>query len=128
MAPQEPRKPSTRGCVTLFSREPQELARFYRELFGLEPRFQGPRFLELATRDGFRLAIMSAADAPRPAGACGLGFEAPDWEDAGRRLADRGLRADEEEDPVSGVRLLWFEDPEGRPLYFWQLIGDAAEG
>ena len=79
-------------------------------------------------RDGFRLAIMSAADAPRPAGACGLGFEAPDWEDAGRRLADRGLRADEEEDPVSGVRLLWFEDPEGRPLYFWQLIGDAAEG
>ncbi len=96
----------SKGCATLLTSEPEALLTFYRDTLGLQVRLEGPRFSELSSAGGFRVAIMrqDAASAP-PTGAA-LGFAVADWAGARETLRRSGLLDREEEDPTSGVRLL----------------------
>ena len=96
---------------------------FYRDVMGLQLRFQTPGWTEFAT-DGATLAL-HAAEAPRPersdreqspAGSCRPGIAVPDLDEFHRRMVERNVPCVQEPKDVFGARIAQYLDPDGLAL------------
>lgn len=96
---------------------------FYRDVFGLELRFESPEWTEFAT-EGCTLALHAsdvAAVAPddpehTPPGRCRTGFSVPDLDAFHRRMREHGVRCVQEPTELHGTKLAQYLDPDGMPV------------
>ena len=107
------------GCATLLTADPERLAGFYESL-GMERRLAAGDWIELRAPDGFRLALRRAEALEPLSHRAAVGFGSDgSVEEVTARLEALGAQPRLEKDVGAGVLLLWFEDPDANPVYFW---------
>lgn len=84
---------------------------FYRDRLGLTLKFASPGWTEFET--GATTLALHPSSAENPPGSTHLGFGTPDVRDFHRRMTAAGVRFTREPEPMHGVTLAEFVDPDG---------------
>jgi lactoylglutathione lyase len=88
---------------------------FYRDVVGMELRFQAPGWAEFAT-EGATLALHASEGTASPPGTCRPGVRVPDLDAFHRRMVEQGVPCVEEPEEVYGTRVAQYRDPDGLPF------------
>ena len=109
---------------------------FYRDKLGLTLKFQSPEWTEFLTGTttlalhggGVARTGPPAGDPSKQAGACSIGFNVENVDETYAQLQAKGIRfvmpPTQRED--EGIKLAVAIDPDGLPISFAQLIGQAS--
>ena len=112
-----------RANVTVMVSDFDRAVRFYTETLGLSLRMRfGDGWAEVETK-GLTIGLHPAnAHGPRPGegGALSIGLEVPAIEPAKAELEARGIAFEGPIKDDGAVRLAFFSDPDGNPLYLCQ--------
>lgn len=84
---------------------------FYRDTLGLPLKFASPEWTEFAT--GATTLALHPSSAENPAGTTHLGFGTPDVRGFHAAMAAAGVRFTRPPEPLHGVTLAEFVDPDG---------------
>jgi predicted enzyme related to lactoylglutathione lyase len=112
----------TRTYFMLMVADMDRAVAFYRDAFGLAPRFQTPEWTELAAGGATVALHGGGSGAPTPTG---LGFEVDDVDAACRAITGAGGKVVQSPEARAneGIRLATVEDPEGNQLSVAQPTG-----
>jgi lactoylglutathione lyase len=109
---------------------------FYRDKLGIPLKFQSPEWTEFQTGattlalhgGGVARTGPPAGDPSKQAGACSIGFNVENVDETYAQLQAKGIRfvmpPTQRED--EGIKLAVAIDPDGLPISFAQLIGQAS--
>ncbi len=109
--------------------------KFYRDVLGLELRFQSPEWTEfsvgpstLALHGGGKMPMVSGGShGEKMAGRATIGFNVENIDERHRELKGKGVRfVMEPTDTKDGIRLAIFLDPDGLALSLAQPLAAAA--
>ncbi len=111
----------TSANATVMVSDFDRAVRFYTEVLRLDPgvRFGG-EWAEVRAADGFTIGIHPAAHGGAKPGAPGgvsIGFQVEDLEAAMKSLTEKGVSFSGPPTDDTAVRLAFFGDPDGNPLY-----------
>ena len=105
--------------VIIFVTDMQRSTAFYRDVFGLSPKFDSSNWTEFHT-EGATVALHLTGTAATnedqdhlPAGGCRPGFGVPDLDEFHLQMVEKGVRCLEEPREVFGARLALYADPDG---------------
>ena len=111
---------------------------FYRDKLGIPLKFQSPEWTEFQTGattlalhgGGVPRSGPPAGDPSKQAGACSFGFNVENIDDTYQELQAKGIRfvMPPTERDAEGIKLAVALDPDGLPISFAQLMGNASHG
>lgn len=116
----------TGGNATVMVRDFDRAVRFYTEALGLELRLRaGDEWAEIAAGPGLMIGLhpWSPGHGPEPgkAGAISLGLEVRPIEKAIETLRAKGVSFRGPVEDNENVKLAFFADPDGNPLYLCEV-------
>lgn len=117
------------ALATVMVSDFEAAVRFYRDVLGLEEKVRhGNHWAEYATPDGFRVALHEAREGTPlpPSGGVSVGFDVADIDLARAELESRGVKFEGPTITSPPVRLAFFVDPDGYPLYLSQSVPHTA--
>ncbi|MBM4418152.1 MAG: hypothetical protein FJ033_07550 [Chloroflexi bacterium] len=116
-----------RGTITVYVSDMARAIGFYSETLGLPVAYRGGSgFTAIAAGGGWNIGLHAThpgSPTPRARGALSVGFAVADLDAAIATLRGRGLALDSPPPSVGGIRLAHFTDPDGNPLYLYQVAG-----
>jgi len=111
------------GKFMLWAQDMDRAVAFYRDVFGLEPRFVNPHWSELAFGDA---VVALHGGGTGELNLTGLSFQVDDADEACRLAREAGatIRNEPEDRPRECIRLADVVDPEGNGFAITTYIGD----
>lgn len=115
----------TDGITTVFVRDMDRAVHFYTQVLGARLEYQSPHWSQVTTGSGVKIGLhpQSETGAAGPRGSIEIGFfvDRP-IEQAVKELQSRGVTFDGPiKDDGGAVRLAFFADPDGNPLYLCEM-------
>ena len=118
------------GNVTVYVSDLDRAVKFYTQTLGLESKMHIPKHYAQVEGPGITIGLHpegrnpSGSNSPRPGHSERLliGFSVENLEEAVGKLKERGVKFSKVNDNDKEIRLAYFTDPDGNPLYLAQVV------